>query len=358
MPGAHAPVPLSADPRHGGNMTKKADRYPLAPNRSALKDQASGVGLAIAMQAEAAAPEWVHLLPVGAEIIGRDGRYWKMSDPTAVIGASQSFLPLVIDYEHASEDWDIPADGGAPAAGWIEELELRENGIWGRVNWTPKGGERVANKEYRFLSPVFFFDGTTLEIIALCSVGLVHQPNLTLTALNNRGKTQEQSMKTVLAALGLTETATEAEALTAVNALKDDRQKALNAADMPSLEKFVPRAQHDEIVKALNTAQTKLADQEKAANETRVAELIDGAVKAGKIAPAAKDHFAAIALNNFDATKAAIDAMPAVVTEGVDPDLDKSDPAAVASNKTLTEQQKATCRQLGLSEEEYAKALA
>lgn len=338
-------------------MTTKAERYPLAPNRSALKDQAAGAGLAIAMQSEGAAPDWVHVLPLGMEIVGRDGRYWKMSDPATVIAASQAFLPMVIDYEHASEDWDIPADGGAPAAGWIEELELRDNGIWGRVSWTPKGADRVANKEYRFLSPVFFFDSVTLEVIALCSVGLVHLPNLNLVALNRRGEAQEQPMKTVLAALGLAETATEADAIKAINALRDERQKALNASEAPSLEKFVPRAQHDETVKALNEAKIKLDAHEKATNEARVSDLIDGAVKAGKIAPAAKDNFTALALNNFDATKAAIEGMPAIVAEGADADLGKDKPDTETGNKTLTESQKATCRQLGLSEEEYVKAL-
>ena len=315
---------------------------------------ASAAGLALAMQAEGAAPEWVHLLPRGPEIIGRDGRYWRMTSPEAVVEATRGFLPLVIDYEHSTE---APPDAdGVPAAGWIEDVELREDGIWGRASWTPKGGERVASREYRFQSPVFYFDGNSLEIFALVSLALVHRPNLTLTALNRRGDTQEQPMKSVLVALGLAETASEVEALTAVNALRDDRQRALNAAEMPSLEKFVPRAQHDETVWALNAANEKIAAQEKASNEVRVNELIDGAVAAGKVAPAARDSFISLALNNFDATKAAIDGMPALIREGEDPALAGAAPEK--DTKTLTDAQKATCRQLGISEEDYRKAMA
>lgn len=43
-----------------------------------------------------AAPEWVHLLPVGA-VDGRDGRRWRLDYPASVIGRSIPGGDLPID---------------------------------------------------------------------------------------------------------------------------------------------------------------------------------------------------------------------------------------------------------------------
>lgn len=308
----------------------------------------------VALQAENGAPTRVHLLPAGEIITGRDGRSWRQNAQRIIDAFEADVLPLPIDYEHASEE---PADGTPrPAAGWIERLEEAADGIWGHVTWTPRGAEVVAAREYRFLSPVFFYDAQTFEILQLISVGLVHRPNLHLTALNARNQTMERTMlKDILAALGLPETGTAGDAVTAINALKADKATALNAAQSPPLDKYVPRTQHDETVTALNAANAKLAGIEKAANEKRAADLIDEAVKAGKITPAAREQYAALALNSFDATKAAIDAMPAILKPGESPELPaKADGPGAGS---LTEAQKAICRQIGVSEDDYAKAL-
>ncbi|ASX26708.1 hypothetical protein [Candidatus Williamhamiltonella defendens] len=53
-------------------------------------------------------------------------------------------------------------------------------------------------------------------------------------------------------ALGLSAQATEAQAVSAIHQMKTDKDKALNSVSHPSLEKFVPRTDHDA---ALNRAQ-------------------------------------------------------------------------------------------------------
>ncbi|MBK8593968.1 MAG: hypothetical protein IPN77_33685 [Sandaracinaceae bacterium] len=35
------------------------------------------------------APEWIQLMPIGPAVDGRDGRAWNMSDPDAVVAASE-----------------------------------------------------------------------------------------------------------------------------------------------------------------------------------------------------------------------------------------------------------------------------
>jgi hypothetical protein len=53
-----------------------------------------------------------------------------------------------------------PGDG--IAAGWIKHLELRNDGeeLWAEVEFTASAAEKVANQEYRFISPSFVKDHT------------------------------------------------------------------------------------------------------------------------------------------------------------------------------------------------------
>lgn len=139
-----------------------------------------------ALQADNAgkgAPEWVHLLPSGL-ITGRDGRSYDLADPGGLILAFQANgLDLVIDYEHQADMPEARLKGPVPAAGWIKELQIRDSGIWGRVEWTATAAQMITAKEYRFLSPVILHHPKTLEIMRLKGAGLVHNPNFFLTAL-------------------------------------------------------------------------------------------------------------------------------------------------------------------------------
>ncbi|WP_459987377.1 phage protease [Komagataeibacter kakiaceti] len=42
--------------------------------------------------------------------------------------------------------------------GWITELQARDDGIWGRVEWNASGHSAMDNKSYRGVSPVFDHD--------------------------------------------------------------------------------------------------------------------------------------------------------------------------------------------------------
>ena len=75
-------------------------------------------------------------------------------------------LDMVIDYEHQTEGTDI-----APAAGWIKRLINRgKDGLWAVVEWTERAKNHIANKEYRYFSPVFYVskkDGSITELLRL-----------------------------------------------------------------------------------------------------------------------------------------------------------------------------------------------
>jgi phage I-like protein len=129
------------------------------------------------------APDWIQLLPDNQDIVGHDGRHWLNDAPDKV--ANQTRLPLVLDYEHASEH-RAPQGLDAPAAGWIDELQQNKSSaaIWGHVTWTERAKALIEAREYRFLSPVIQYEKPTNRVVKITSVALTNQPNLTLTALN------------------------------------------------------------------------------------------------------------------------------------------------------------------------------
>lgn len=132
------------------------------------------------------APDWIELLPPGREISGRDGRSFVNADPAAVVEKLKSRgTGLVVDYDHSSE-LKAPKGEESPAAGWIDEYEIRAGGsLWGRVTWTPRGRNAVQSREYRYLSPVIIFSRETGVIHSFGSIALTNKPNLNNTALNH-----------------------------------------------------------------------------------------------------------------------------------------------------------------------------
>jgi phage I-like protein len=248
---------------------------------------ASGVALnAIAvLEADGQAPEWICLIPAG-DVIGRDGRGWINDRPDLVLDAfASNAMDLPLDMEHATELKATQGDP-APAVGWIKELQNRGGQIWGRVDWTETGRNAVESKAYRYVSPVIVFERASKRVVALTSVGLTNRPNLFLQALN--GREEHMDLKKLLAALGLPETASFDEALAHMGKLKGDLATALNAT--PSLDKFVPRADHDAaIARALN-AEQKLTALNQVAQEEKIDAAITKALAEGKITPATKDY--------------------------------------------------------------------
>lgn len=300
-----------------------------------------GVSEAIALNAEGKAPDWVMLWPQGRLVVGRDKRSFVIHDPEAIIAATQPRLPLLVDYEHDFE-FRKPGDE-TPAAGWIEELQVRDGAIWGRIDWSTKAANAIAEKEYRFHSPVYFYRPKTdpMEIVAIGGAALTHAPNLTFTALNSE---QDIEMDIELAkALGLSETATIAEAITAANALKT-----------PSPEKFVPRADLDQALARAANAEQKLSEFEKEQARTSAEALVDKGIADRKIAPASRDHYLKLALNSRADVEALLASTPAIIPAGEDKGLAAGDPAGKAG--ALSPDEKAMCAQLGLTEEQFLKA--
>ena len=92
------------------------------------------------IDASTGAPDWVHLVPAGPEILARDGRRFRLSDPHPVLdafAACRGMLP--IDWEHANDDKARRSER-RPAAGWIKDLDVR-------ADWTRAPQPRMRRRQ-------------------------------------------------------------------------------------------------------------------------------------------------------------------------------------------------------------------
>jgi phage I-like protein len=358
------------------------------------EDSAFGPSVLLAVQAATAAgaaptlPTHVQLLPLGTFRGDVDGRGpWTVKDAADVVRASSAAWrgrPLPIDYNHATESTSFEP---APAAGWIEALEARSDGIWGRVEWTPRGSQAIANKEYRFLSPVFAHakDGT-VQFIA--RAGLTNNPNLlSLQAIahalprssrpsptsTTEFPVKDELLKKLRALFGIAdgvadetlitrcEAAVESEGV--VTAMRTklalastataeqigaalDSRLAVNAAQAVDPTKYVPRAEFDRVNSQLATLSASTDD---AAAETDVQAL----VTARKIAPGSKAHF--LAFRKSD--KPAFTAMAATLVPML-PDGKATADKPEGGASTLSDDGKAVCKALGIDEATFLKTRA
>lgn len=126
--------------------------------------------------------KWVQLLPIG-EARPVDGRGpWRVVDAEAIVKASAPILArgMPVDFNHAMESED--GTRHAPAAGWIERLEARADGIWGEIAWTSEGRDKIAGRVYRYISPVFAHDNAG-QVTAILRAGLTNTPALAMKAI-------------------------------------------------------------------------------------------------------------------------------------------------------------------------------
>ena len=218
----------------------------------------------------------IKVLPVG-DISGRDKRAWKLDAAGAqalVDEVKKNNIDIVVDFEHGSYAGDGKAAGWLPAATFAVEPD----GIYAEINWTDEGRESVQAREYRYLSPAFLSDGG--KILSLESVGLVNVPNLTLPALNRKAKKP---------------------------AVPDVSGNNPAAPDLTALQL------------ELQATRRKVAEMELNARVREIADIVDTAVKAGKLSPAQVQVCTRIGLADKGSLEELIRTSPAnlnVLTQG------------------------------------------
>lgn len=289
---------------------------------------------------------WVMLMPLG-ELRARDGRAWTVADADAVVRRSQpgpggpSDLP--VDYEHQSENPETGDGGPKPAAGWIDRLEAREDGIYGRVRWNARAAAMVAAREYRFLSPVFFHTPGGM-VDRIVGAGLTHRPALEMMALASERSTASaddiRDPAAMLAQLrdaaGLDPDAPLAELL----AFCRDR-----AGAGPDPSRFVPIAAVAELARDRGA---RIAHAREEATERAVA----AAVQDGYITPGMRAWATALCRDAPDRFEAFLAASPGPAFAHLFRPMPGrgAEPAASSGGKhrPATDAERALCRQLGI----------
>ncbi len=313
-------------------------------------DAASAACRVMAPGSDGDLPSWVELLPAGP-VIGRDGRRWLNDDAQRVVDAFAGMnMALPVDVEHSTE-LKGPEGEPAPAVGWVEALEARNGAVWAQIDWNDHGAELIRQRRYRYFSPVFVHDKHG-RIQHVTSIGLTNQPNLHVAALNRQHQqVNDMSLSELIAkALGLDAAATEEDAVTAINRLKEEKEKALNRVATPSLDKYVPRADFDKALNRAAQAETALAEFKQAQQEAAIEAEVEAALAAGKITPATVEYHKAQCR-----TEGGLERFRDFVKSAPEVGGGTGLPAAPAAAKSdeLTEDEKAICRALGQSEEEF-----
>lgn len=235
-------------------------------------------------------PEWVHLLPSGA-FQGRDGRAFVVEQPGQVIAASMRQAPggnLPLDYDHAI-DRAAKSAGEAPAAGWIVALEARADGIWGQVEWTPRARERIAAREYRFISPVLLH-GPDRKVLAVLRAALTNNPNLSqLTALNSAGAPMdlEALLTTLRELLALP---ADADANAVVSAVRE----LATAQNTPDPARFVPIGMFQRAVSDANKARLGLS-------QNAAEQAVEAAIRDRRLMPWMREWGVSLCMANASA---------------------------------------------------------
>lgn len=307
---------------------------------------------------------WVHLVPAGT-FTGIDGRGpYKLTDPARVLAETRQRSgkrKMVIDYEHQTTNSQKNGKP-APAAGWIVGMEMRDDGIWGLVEWTETAAAHIAKREYRYISPVFKHlpDGTVTNIV---NAALTNYPNLDqLVALNRAGATMDPELTSKLAAaaklLGLPETAGQADIQAKFNELlalaseiarlTGDQSFAAHSAN-PDPARFVPIGDFERVVADANKLRQGVT-------ESVALNRVNDDVRSGKLAPFLRDWAVSLCRTNIPAYDDFMTRVGPAFAEITSLSRARYMPAGDERAGTLSEEEQAVAARMGLTAEEYKKA--
>ena len=254
-------------------------------------------------------------------------------------------LDLVIDYEHQTL-----SDVQAPAAGWIKDLYPGEDALMARVEWTKKGREYIANKEYRYLSPVVLVKKADQHAAVFHSAALTNIPAITgmfaiinsdVLSIVEEEEEPRMELSALIELLGLEEGTAEEDVLKRIKELTqqaaEEGQGGQEGKEGPAKEGTqlvanktvldllgLPEDARTEDVTARIMAfkagdsalQQRVAELEKQAASQKAEELVGLAMKDGKLSPAQKEWAVAYALSDPKGFAKFVEKAPVVVPMG------------------------------------------
>lgn len=279
-------------------------------------------------------PEIIRILPIG-EVKSRKGDFIVDDESVELIKLyfSERKVDLVIDYEHQSLD-----NTQAPAAGWIIEIGSEDGAVTAKVKWTDKAEEYLRNREYRYLSPVVLVRKSDRKAVAVQSVALTNTPaidgmfpvvnSLTGDDDNEEPKEEKMDIKELALLLGLGENATEEDVKKKLAEIKEKAEEQEEEKEIPVANSVVlsllgldEKAKTEDVVTAVMSFNSNKADEEKEGlkkklEEREAGDLVQTALKDGKISAAQKEWAMSYALNDKEGFKKFLDKAPSVVPMG------------------------------------------
>jgi len=319
-------------------------------------------------------PEWVQLIPFGQSKTEKGEILLDEAAAQDVLNYYKSRKnDPVVDYEHQTL-----TGKEAPAAGWLTAMESRgAEGVWGKVEWCKRAAEFLAGREYRYLSPVMLLDQKTRRVKALLQAALTNFPAIDgmapvvakqdtqdPAAAGEAGKNEEEgiTMNKIMEALGLAATATENEAMAAITTLKEAAGKMPVACkavmEALGLKEDAKESEVTGTIVAMKTGSASagdLAAQVKSLSDRLAArdaeELVQLAMKDGKIAPAQAEWAKKYASTDPEGFKVFAAKAPVVVPQGEH----GKPPATPPESQELNASELVACKQLGITAEQYKK---
>ncbi|MCM1258430.1 MAG: phage protease [Roseburia sp.] len=291
-------------------------------------------------------PEEIKILPLG-HVYSQKGDF-EVDDESVELIRKQfknRSLDIVIDYEHQTLK-----DMQAPAGGWIKDIYKGEDAVVAKVEWTDKAKEYLKNKEYRYLSPVVMVRKKDRKAASIHSVALTNTPAIDgmFALVNSDGiadfeKNKEENqmdMKELAAILGLPETAMEEDVKKALGAAKaaleankagEGKQEGENSEDgeavpvansvVLSLLGLKDDAKTEDVAAAVMALKAGSGNDEILAlkeelKERNAEDMVQMALKEGKITAAQKEWAKTYALSDKEGFKSFVEKAPVVVPQG------------------------------------------
>ncbi len=321
-------------------------------------------------------PEEIKILPLG-HIHSQKGDF-EVDDESVKLIVEQfkkRNVDLVVDYEHQTLK-----DVQAPAGGWIEDIYKGRDAVMAKVKWTDRAKEYLKNREYRYISPVVMVRKKDRKAAALHSAALTNTPaidgmfavvnSLGTDDMKEDGEETKMDIKELAKLLGLPETATEEEVKSALEAVREtlsgnkedstgsDGNEPPEAAPVAnpvvlSLLGLPGNAKTEDAAAAImalkaGTGNNELVALKEEIEKRNADDMVQTALKAGKITAAQKEWALSYALSDKDGFKAFMNKAPVVVPQGK---LDLKD-APDTNNKDYDTEILKNC---GISKEDYEK---
>ena len=166
---------------------------------------------------------WLRLIPAGRLVEAVSNRDYATEPLSALVertkgGASAVALP--VDYDRQSEFSPPGRQAPVELAGKIVALEVRGDGIYGALDWTPMAATKIRDGAYRYLSPrVEIAHGGVSRIVGASLLNI--PPYADPARANGTPVPLRLPLAQVAAAVGLPPNAPEASIVARITGLRD-----------------------------------------------------------------------------------------------------------------------------------------